>query len=372
MPHSYELLKREIIDEKLCTLCGACEAACPTGALSVTEQGHKQLFDCSTVIDHCDICYSVCPHTGELLEEVYGEYVKAVPQVLEGVGRYRKIVAARSEFADIRDLTKGGGVATTLLVCAIENRLVDTVAASETEEVESVQVPLKWKIPIVPDYLPSMLEVRFHPAAVARAYGYAVYGYEKAKIAFVGIPCHMTALRKLVAWKHRIAENLKLAIGLFCLWTFSTHRVLDGILKELGITREAIERVEVKKDVIFHMREKTLEVPLEKVWARVLEGCKLCADYTASLADISVGWTHPLPRDWSLVIIRSEVGEKLVQMAVEQGFIQVREVEQEVLNELKREALKKIELAEREVKRRLQADEKLHSAFSHMKYALTE
>ncbi len=44
---AYNVLKKKIITNGFCTLCGACEAVCPTGALQVEAERVNRLHDCS-------------------------------------------------------------------------------------------------------------------------------------------------------------------------------------------------------------------------------------------------------------------------------------------------------------------------------------
>ncbi|HIE18321.1 TPA: hypothetical protein EYP75_01200, partial [Candidatus Bathyarchaeota archaeon] len=57
-----------IIKQGFCTLCGACEAACPVHAIRIVNR-EIQYYDCSEFLDLCPICYDICPHTEPLLLE---------------------------------------------------------------------------------------------------------------------------------------------------------------------------------------------------------------------------------------------------------------------------------------------------------------
>jgi CBS domain-containing protein len=59
-----------------------------------------------------------------------------------------------------------------------------------------------------------------------------------------------------------------------------------------------------------------------------LTSCETCADFTAELADISVGSAYPL-KEWSTVIIRTKAGEDFFYSAVESGVINTAVIELE-------------------------------------------
>jgi coenzyme F420 hydrogenase subunit beta len=56
-----------------------------------------------------------------------------------------------------------------------------------------------------------------------------------------------------------------------------------------------------------------------------MEGCGKCQDFTAELADISVG-SMASPGGWCTVLVRSEKGETLFKDAVEKGVVEAREI----------------------------------------------
>lgn len=58
----------------------------------------------------------------------------------------------------------------------------------------------------------------------------------------------------------------------------------------------------------------------------------MCMDYTAELADISVGSVGS-EEGWSTVFVRTEKGEEVVESAVEKGYVEVKEIEdKQILN----------------------------------------
>lgn len=49
---------QQVIDKELCIFCGACEAACPTGAAQLVEELYVIDPDVCT---HCHECVAFCP-----------------------------------------------------------------------------------------------------------------------------------------------------------------------------------------------------------------------------------------------------------------------------------------------------------------------
>ena len=319
---AYNDLERKIINSGFCTFCGACEASCPVQAITVTED-HIEHIDCASHIDSCPICYEICPHSEQLLHESL-KFVSDSPIRREGLGYYRRILLAQAADPEIRKLGHGGAIVTTLLTNGIEKGLIDSAIVSQAE----TDIPVKPKalVGVVPDDIFSAVGSKFFPSSVARAYGSAVYEYGKGKIAFVGVPCHVLALRKLEAWEHKITGNLKVVIGLFCFWTLSFSKLLKFLKDNYNIKPEEIKRLNILKELIVETEKGTTTVPLSEVKPQILTSCETCTDFSSELADISVGGAYPL-KDWSTVIIRTKAGEDFFYSAVEAGVINTGVIE---------------------------------------------
>jgi coenzyme F420 hydrogenase subunit beta len=321
---AYNDLELKIINSGFCTFCGACEAACPVHAITI-EEDKVHHVDCSKDIESCPICYDICPHSEALLSDSL-RFVAGTPLRREGLGYYRRILLAQAADPELRKLGHGGAVVTTLLTNAIEKGEIDSAIVSQAE----TDLPIKPKalVGTVPDDILSAVGSKFFPSSVARAFGNAVYEYGKAKIAFVGVPCHVLALRKLEAWEHKISGNLKVIIGLFCFWTLSFGRLLDYLQKARKINPDEIKRLDILKDLLVQTEKGTVRVPLSEVKPHIMTSCETCTDFTSELADISVGSAYPL-REWSTVIIRTKAGEDFFYSAVEAGVINTGVIELE-------------------------------------------
>lgn len=322
---AYNVLEKRILRLGFCTLCGACEAACPTGAIQVGKDKVERLHDCSKDLDLCPICYEVCPHSDALLLKSL-KYVSDAPIRNEALGYYRKIVLAQSEDPKLREGSVGGGVVTALLKFGIETKVFDSAIVSAAEP-EDPSTP-KASVALVPDDILSAVGSKFFPSSVAKAFGSAVTGYGKTKIAFVGVPCHIRALRKIEAWQHKIGPSLKISIGLFCFGTFSHSTLLDHIEKEYGVKPSEITQMRLSKQFVIHTTKGIIRIPLEEVEEHLMPSCSVCTDFTSELADISIGGAYPL-EGWSAVILRTKAGEDFFYAAVEKGLLSVQPIESE-------------------------------------------
>ena len=347
--NGYRQLQERVINSEICTLCGACEVACPMNAIEITERNNSQVYDCNEIVPDCRICYDICPHTGPNIRKAFDDFSSG-PNFLPGIGRFYSIKVARSTFVDIREITGSGGVATSLALCALEEGLVDAAVSSETKDLENMKIQLKQKIPPINDFLPSMLSVHFHPAAVAKAFDSVIKGYSGSRVAFLGVPCHMIAMRKLQIFGHRSSDELGILIGLFCLWSFSSLKDLVETLEERGIDRSKIRSIEPDSEFNVDLTSGRIKIPMKEIWERVREGCKTCLDFTGLLSDVSVGRVEGVAPDWSVLIIRSKLGEDLVSRAVRGKYIECSDADPAVRENLISLSIKKKRFAEEEYK----------------------
>jgi len=342
-------LERMIIEPGFCTLCGACEAACPVHAIEVEHDKPHRILDCSEHLDSCPICYDVCPHTDVLLFETL-KFVAGAPHRRESLGYYKKILLAHATNPTLRDASRSGGVVTALLNFAITEKIIDSAIVSEA----SSKVPVKVlpSISLVPDDTLSVVDTKIVPSAVAEAFGRAVFEHGKTRIAFVGTPCHILALRKLEAWQHKLMDSLKITIGLFCLWTFSLGRLLEYLLHEHNIAANEIQNIDLTaNEYVVTTENRVVRIPLSEVKAHIMNRCRTCVDFTSELADLSIGGASPL-KDWSIVIIRTKEGEDFFNRAVREGIIATKKIkaEPETLAHLIQLSAHKKEVASQEIK----------------------
>ena len=319
-------LERMIIEPGFCTLCGTCEAACPIHAIKIEHDEPHRLHDCSEYLDSCPICYDICPHTDALLFETL-KFVADAPHRRESIGYYRKILLAHATNPTLRDASRSGGVVTALLNFAITEKIIDSAIVSEA----SSRVPIKIKpsINLMPDDTLSAVDAKIVPSAVAEAFGRAVFEHGKVNIAFVGIPCHIVALRKLQAWQHKLMGSLRITIGLFCLWTFSLGRLLEYLLDEHNIAANEIQNVDLTaNEYVVTTENRVVQIPLSEAKLHIMNRCRTCTYFTSQLADISIGGAGPL-KDWSIVIIRNREGEDFFNRAVKEGIITTKKIETE-------------------------------------------
>jgi coenzyme F420 hydrogenase subunit beta len=97
---------------------------------------------------------------------------------------------------------------------------------------------------------------------------------------------------------------------------------------ELGVNLSDIEKINIKAKILVTTKSGEVKViPLKEAKQYTRKSCTICPDFSAELADISVGGLGL--NGWTFTILRTEKGEELFDKAVRKGFLKTRSVEEE-------------------------------------------
>ena len=160
------------------------------------------------------------------------------------------------------------------------------------------------------------------------------------KIAMVGTPCEIMAASKL---QHYTDSPIEVKLGLFCMENFS-YKYFINLLKEYDLKMEDIEKFQIEKGFVFLLLKNKTEVKIPLSVARriIRKNCDICVELTSETSDISIG-SIGSEEGWSTLIIRTEKGENIVEGAVKDGFIEVKDFSDSQFELLERIASSKIE-----------------------------
>jgi coenzyme F420 hydrogenase subunit beta len=149
-------------------------------------------------------------------------------------------------------------------------------------------------------------------------------------LAYVGMPCQIQAVRKAqffeVKSKQEWPRRIKVTLGLFCAESFP-YRELVKLVESKGISMDKIKKWDIKGKLLGYHDEGVLKIPLKEAKKFARENCHYCLDYTAELADISVGAVGS-PKGWNTVIARTPRGLAIVEGAIHEGYLETREVDE--------------------------------------------
>ena len=102
-------------------------------------------------------------------------------------------------------------------------------------------------------------------------------------------------------------------IGLFCFEAFDYEKLKEETKRLLGVDLDKAEKTQIHKGkYIVQVDGKEYSCKVKELNSAIEKGCAYCDDFTARLADISVGSVGS-PDGYSTVIVRSDAGKKLLE-----------------------------------------------------------
>lgn len=319
-----------IVDTAVCSGCGGCIVVCPVDALDyevfATDGREIDLpYVLDTCID-CLLCMKACPRLDYQYEDL-DQFVfsEVQPELTKNdvYGDYLEIVAARARDSAILGIGQDGAVVTALIAWGMETGRFDGALAAERDE--------RWMM------RPKIVRTREDLLRCAGAgYTYApnslalreaaASGLER--MVFVGVPCEVSAVRKLEIAKSKrgreLTKNVALQIGLMCSETFTYDGFMIGKLQdEMGVRLEDVIKINVKGRVLVYLRSgEVLSVPLKQARPTAREGCHYCQDFAAEYADMSVGGLGG--EGWTITMLRTKRGRDVFYDAVRAGVLEVQ------------------------------------------------
>jgi coenzyme F420 hydrogenase subunit beta len=323
----------EVITTGLCTGCAGCVIVCPHDVIGYRhEEGQYKPFhleeelgpgNCIHGEKGCTSCTRACPRfrawEPEADEHLFGRTRK--PDELAGI--YSDIMLCRASDEAIHQMGQDGGLVTAMLVWLKANDYIDAALVSFLEGDGTT-----WKArPGV-----ATTNEEFFAAAGSRyTYSANTLAMKEAldaghnRLALVGMGCQTSS--PPVMWTRKVGKSGKpflFNIGLMCSKTFD-----DAIFEELFWTKYGLDKREMVKMNIkgvfqIWMRDGAYhEINLKECHAWTREGCKCCPDFAAEHADISTGGIGKYA-DWTLTVVRTDLGREVMQRMVAEGVIETR------------------------------------------------
>jgi len=323
-PKAFGSLFVDVVRKGICVFCGACIASCPVGAIWVADENPRLIGRCV----NCEVCYYTCPKTGFQAEEMDKAVFGRVRES-EGIGVYRSVYTARTTLKDLQAIAQDGGVATTLLICSLEKGMADAVVAAGL-----TKQPWKpWPLVLTrKEELIKCAGTKYTPSPNLIGLSEAIDYHAKERVAFVGTPCQVQAVRKMqYGFKGclKLGSRVKVVVGLFCMESFRYADLMDRFLASKGVKPVDVKKFAITKGrfIAYSNQGEAVNVKLDEVKQYAQKGCHVCRDFTAEHADISVGSVGS-PDGWNTVIIRTETGEQLFKEAYEAGYLEFKPIEE--------------------------------------------
>jgi coenzyme F420 hydrogenase subunit beta len=326
-------LYAEVITSGLCTGCAACVIACPHDVIGYNhvEKGYRPfhleeelgLDDCIHGVKGCTSCTRACPRF-RLWEPEAEEFLFGRARTGEEVsGIFSDIVLAKAADPELHEVGQDGGLVSALLIWALEHEYIDAALVSYLEG-DGTTWKAKPGVATTREDILASAGSRYTYSANTLAYSDAIErGFEK--LGLVGMSCQSSAVPVMKNRKiGKVGRRFVLNIGLLCSKTFDDAIFAELFEAKYGLKREDMVKMNIKGVFQIWMRDGSYhEVPLKECHAWTREGCTLCPDFAAEHADISTGGIGAF-NDWTLTVVRTELGREIMEGCVRDGVVEVR------------------------------------------------
>jgi coenzyme F420 hydrogenase subunit beta len=323
----------EVITSGLCTGCAGCVIACPHDVIGYDhEQGGYKPFhledelgpdDCVHGQKGCTSCTRACPRFRDWEPEADEHLFARTRGDDEIAGIYSDILLTRASDDMVHRMGQDGGLVSAILIWALDEGYIDGALTSFLDGAAG-----DWKakpgVAATKDEILESAGSRYTYSANTLAIDEA---RERglAKLALVGMSCQSSV--PPVMWHRKVGKISKpfvFNLGLLCSKTFD-----DAIFEELfeakyGLRKQDMIKMNIKgvfqiwmKDGAYH------EINLKECHAWTREGCNYCPDFAAEHADISCGGIGK-DNDWTLTVVRTELGREIIQRMIADGSIVAR------------------------------------------------
>lgn len=328
--HQWKELFSEVIQSGLCTGCSGCVIACPHDVIGYDHMqgGFKPyhleeelgIDDCGHGVKGCTSCTRACPRfrtwETEADEIRWGRSRTAD----EPAGIYKDVILVRASDDFVHETGQDGGLVSAILIWALDHGYIDAALTSYLADEGDAWTAIPGVARNADDVLRGAGS-RYTYSANTLAYDEAIEGGAE-KIALVGMGCQTSIVPVMGARKiGKVGRRFTLTIGLLCSKSFDESIFEELFWAKYGLNRNDIAKTNIKGVFQIWMKDGTYHgIPLKECHAWTREGCKHCPDFAAEHADISTGGIGKFA-DWTLTVVRSDLGREIIMKMLEDGSL---------------------------------------------------
>ena len=343
---TFQDLINEVHDRGICGECGGCTSFCSASFESII--GFKDPFSPPAYINkdkclECGICYHICPQTHVLDNELNNTY-KFKDFSSTPIGNYIEIYSSQATDGEFLKYGTDGGVVNSIINYLLEKKLIDGAIVSRTDAPflrEATFADSKYDLIQASgaklDVSPQLDEIQKFST-----YTHSIQKlnhYKFKKLAVVGTPCQIYTIRCMQDLGVNPSQNIAICLGLFCYENFLFDKSqISKFENDFNITFENIEKINIKQDVIFKLRddgtgEKTVHIPFNQLTKYMRPACRTCNDFTNIFSDISFGGLGSQDK-YTTVITRTEKGADIFSKVKNDGIIHVLDINEPNKNKM--------------------------------------
>ncbi len=324
-----------IVDNDLCHSCGACANVCHPEVITFHETVAGHVFPkinyggCTA----CELCSAVCP--GITFGTTMTDILEKVQDPFEG--EVLSTWVGQSNDKDILGNGQSGGVASAIILDALESNIIDTaiVAVMNNDGEIHGDVMLAYN---KEDILHSQ-QSKYIPIPLLTAL--AKVKENKERFAIVGLSCHIHGLHNILDIKPSLKKQLVFSIGLICDRVMVSSG-MDYLISKAGVKKDEVKNFYFRDKKPFgypgHVHIKTVDksfvlIPNERMQIKDFftpARCRICFDKMNIGCDITIGDPHGLEKidrykGESLVLVRTNAGVKILE-STSQSLIRLKKV----------------------------------------------
>lgn len=309
---------KDVVENGLCTFCGACIALCDK------IKAEKEVADVSECPADCPTCVP-CPRF-ELLKPEQEWKLFGKKREDETLGNFIEAYTAQASDEKVLEASQDGGIVTSFLKYLLESKEVDGVIS-----VKGTQWKPEGFLARNFKELISGAGTKYTscPSIVEVARSITQEGLQN--VAFIGVPCQVQAIREIQDDPDYkiIGDRIKVVAGLFCMESYYHTLLEDEVIGKLGLKLSDITKFDIKgknMSIFIKGKDEPIQVPLKDIKEHTRDGCHMCLDFSAELADVSIGSVGS-PRGFSTVLTRTKIGDELYKKAVKKGAIKSKSLD---------------------------------------------
>lgn len=322
----------KILKNNICAGCGLCQSIYGIDKISVelnNEGFYRPVIKKNLIESENKLLSKVCPALvvrknktiSPKRDKIWGEMFSC-------------FVCSSTDFEIRNEASSGGGISALLYFLLKTKKVAAIIQIGASKEIPYLN---EVKISTTRTEILENANSRYAPSAPLQNIIENIKKFDS--YAFVGKPCDIAALRQYSTYNSEVRDKIKYYISFFCAGVPSSNATTD-IIKSMDLKIEDISNVSYRKDgwpgffKITSKSNQTYKLSYSLTWMKLLGPrvqfrCKVCADGIGHLADIvcADAWedfdkngfpTFKNAPGKSLLITRTECGEKLVQEAVQQ------------------------------------------------------
>jgi coenzyme F420-reducing hydrogenase beta subunit len=343
----------DMIRSGLCIGCGSCvqHAANYEAHMEFDKYGQlKPHGDTAWLNARTEVFSHTCPFSPVSQNEdaLASQLFASTKQRDAYSGNFESAYVGYAAEEDFRIQGSSGGMVTWVATELLRKGLIDGVAhvvASEDPETEGNY--FHYTISRTEDDIRKGAKSRYYPIELSGVLN--TIRETPGRYAIVGIPCFIKTIQLLRRNDSLLRERIPFTLGLFC-GHMKSARFVESFAWQMKVPVKEVARVEFRyKDpnrpanlynAMLTLRDGTV---VNKDWWNLADGdwgagffmnnaCNFCDDVTSETADISFGdaWVEPYSSDGkgtNVVIVRSQQVNLLMRDAIEEGRLQLQEVD---------------------------------------------